>query len=1079
MLIADAGLTGPVRDKLRMTLLVSAVLALTLLFVYLIRSGYREAIDAAATTTRNYAAIMNARLDATLRRAENDLDELARIIPDEALNAGAVPRHNRRIEIELRSQLQQFPELADYAVVDAAGNIIYTTANNAAPPRSVADRHYFGVLRDTPSIGLVFSEVFISRARGKPILVAARALRNGAGAFRGVVLATVDLEYFQHLFQQMAIGARGTIAIFRSDDFTRVVRWPQADDNLNVPLPPDSPTRAAMVSGAGSGTVEFAVSVDGTTRVYSNHALGRYPFFVSVGFARDDVLADWRVRSVTVSLSALVILLGLALALHRLRRADAALKVSAAVMRSTFEQAAVGIANIDVATRRFLIANDKFCELVGYARDELTGMDSIAISPAEDMSARDHEKMQIVEGKIQMSYGERRMVRKDGSLRWVNRSLSLVRDAAGNPDYFIAFIEDISERKRAEAENRNLSRAVEQSPASILITDRAGNIEYVNSRFVQVTGYAREEVAGRNPRILKSGLTPPALYEELWAAILTGSEWRGELCNRRKNGELFWESASVSGVKDENGVVQHYIAVKEDLTERKRNDEKLRASESRLAAVFQASPVALCIMRTGDGRLLETNDAMLQLFGRSRDELVGPQSVDLGIYLDPSQHANMIAQLNARGDIARFHLDMRLNGSDSGIIEASGRTIDLQGEACAILVMVDVTDRKRLEQGHLQAQKLESLGTLAGGIAHDFNNILAAICGNADLVAEDIGPDHISTESIQEIRNGGARATELVRRIMAFGRPREPQQKSVDLAAVTDEVLKLLRSTLPAGILLKKNFSEDTPVVLADSGQIHEVIVNLTTNAAYAIGARAGSIEYRLEALEVNGKFAEDIGDLKPGRYARLTVSDSGSGMSAETMGRIFDAFYTTKPAGVGVGLGLSMVHGIMRSHGGAVAVESTPGKGSSFALYFPAAPHQTRDKVGIEGSHVVRSAGKRVLYVDDEEALVSLIRRAFERLGYRIMAFTAPAEALAEFRAHPQDFDVVVTDATMPGMSGFELVREVLELRPGIPVLMTTGYIGAEEERLARISGICELVLKPVSVNEFVRLLNRLFDGA
>jgi PAS domain S-box-containing protein len=511
-----------------------------------------------------------------------------------------------------------------------------------------------------------------------------------------------------------------------------------------------------------------------------------------------------------------------------------------------------------------------------------------------------------------------------------------------------------SERKLADMELRTLSRAVEQSPASIVITDRAGNIDYVNPRFEQVTGYTRAEANGKNPRILKSGMNAPELYVQLWATISGGGEWRGELCNRRKNGELYWESAAISGVRGETGEIEHYIAVKEDITE-----------------------------------------------------------------------------------------------------------------------------RKRLEEVHRQAQKLESLGTLASGISHDFNNILAAIQGNADLAIEDVGPDHIAMESLQQIRKASGRASELVRRIMAFGRPSEPHHKSADLSAVTGEVINLLRSTLPAGISMTMDFAKDTPHVLADAAQVHEVIVNLTTNAAYAIGPRAGSIEYRLEPMHVTNENASGVPGLKPGRYARLTVIDSGYGMDAAALEHIFDAFYTTKPVGVGTGLGLSMVYGIMKSHGGAVAVESSPGKGSRFHLYFPASEVLAFKEGARASAQSLLTAGQRVLYVDDEEALVFLAKRFLSRKGHSISGFTDPEKALEAFRAHPLDFDVVVTDVSMPHMSGFELARKVLALRPEIPVLVTTGYIRTEDEENARALGIRDLVLKPTNMNDLAQSLDRLFRAS
>ena len=289
-----------------------------------------------------------------------------------------------------------------------------------------------------------------------------------------------------------------------------------------------------------------------------------------------------------------------------------------------------------------------------------------------------------------------------------------------------------------------------------------------------------------------------------------------------------------------------------------------------------------------------------------------------------------------------YDLDMRIRRSDGTerVIHAYGEVDrDAAGKPIRFFGTIqDITEQRRLEELHLQAQKLESLGTLAGGIAHDFNNILAAIRGNADLAAEDVGPDHVAAESLEEIKKASTRAHELVRRIMVFGRPKEIQKAMVDLGAVVGEVLKLLRSTIPTSIALNTTFIPDTPQLFADEGQIHEAIVNLTTNAVHAIGAHTGTIEYRLEPVQVDGKLAQDIPGLKSGRYVRLTVKDSGCGMDAGTMARIFDAFYTTKAAGEGTGLGLSMVHGTMKSHDGAVTVESTPGEGSNFHLYFPVA---------------------------------------------------------------------------------------------------------------------------------------------
>ena len=260
-----------------------------------------------------------------------------------------------------------------------------------------------------------------------------------------------------------------------------------------------------------------------------------------------------------------------------------------------------------------------------------------------------------------------------------------------------------------------------------------------------------------------------------------------------------------------------------------------------------------------------------------------------------------------------------------------------------------LAERQRFERERMQAQKLESLGTLAGGIAHDFNNILSAIRGNAELAAEDVGPTHPATESLAEIQRAGHRAAELVRRITAFGRPAPVQSGRVDLASVVDEALKLLRATLPAGIGLVREFGAGTPPVVADAGQLHEAVVNLTTNAAWAIAAAGGkgTITYRVEPVQADARLAAAVQGLSPGAYARLTVSDTGCGMDEATRARIFDVFFTTKPPGEGTGLGLSMVHGIVKACGGAVTVRSAPGAGATFALYFPASPAEAAARPG------------------------------------------------------------------------------------------------------------------------------------
>ena len=442
--------TGTRRSKRLITSLGVIVLAVISLLGYLIWSGYREAKHEAETKTLNYAAIIEARLDATLRRADADLQDMARTIPIAALGQQEVSRYARELGAELESHLINFPELAALRIFDANGDRLYTTGSDTTPRTHISDRSYFRLLRDNPQAGLVFSELLISRSRDKPSVVAAKALRDEQGAFRGIALAAIDLNYFQKLFQSLDLGAHGVVSIYRSDNFTPVVRWPVVEGKIDTPLPPGNPIRAALAPGIKTATIEFPSSTDGFVRTYSSRVLDRYPFFVTAGLAREDVLAGWRARALAVGLSALLLLGLLAGLLYWLWRAEAALKANEELMRTTFEQAAVGIAHIAPGTYRILMANGRFCDLLGYARDELIGTDSRLLTPSDDMPARENERAQVMAGKIKTSSSERPLIRKDGALIWVNRNLSLARDRAGQPRYFISVIEDITERKRAD-----------------------------------------------------------------------------------------------------------------------------------------------------------------------------------------------------------------------------------------------------------------------------------------------------------------------------------------------------------------------------------------------------------------------------------------------------------------------------------------------------------------------------------------------------------------------------------------------------------------------------------------------------
>ena len=383
-------------------------------------------------------------------------------------------------------------------------------------------------------------------------------------------------------------------------------------------------------------------------------------------------------------------------------------------------------------------------------------------------------------------------------------------------------------------------------------------------------------------------------------------------------------------------------------------------------------------------------------------------------------------------------------------------------------------DRQRTQAQLRQAQRIQSLGTLAGGIAHDFNNVLAAVGGNAELAARELPADHPAHTHLRRIEQATGRAADLVQRILAFSRQQDTRRTSVRLQAIVDEVLKLLRATLPATIEIRTRLEADTPSVLADSSQIHQVLMNLGTNAAHAMGDRGGRLEIRLQTVALDAGAATIAPELREGRYVTLSVSDTGSGMDRATLERIFEPFFTTKAPGHGTGLGLSVVHGIMKSHDAAITVESRPGLGTTFQLYFPVADTTVTEPAPPTAENI-RGHGEHVLCVDDEEAILYVATLILQGLGYRVTSSTDAVQALEDFRSRPCEFAAVVTDLSMPGLSGHDLARQIRELRPDIPLVLTAGYVGPAEAEAVQRLGVGDVILKPNLVADLGPALHRL----
>ena len=402
---------------------------------------------------------------------------------------------------------------------------------------------------------------------------------------------------------------------------------------------------------------------------------------------------------------------------------------------------------------------------------------------------------------------------------------------------------------------------------------------------------------------------------------------------------------------------------------------------------------------------------------------------------------------------------------------------DEHGEVIRLLGTVqDVTEKRKLESQLQQSQKMESIGTMAGGIAHDFNNILGIILGNAELAMDDVPEWNPARQNLDEVKKACMRAKDVVRQILSFSRKSEIEQKSINLAPVVTESLKLSRASIPTSIEIRQNISNDVDDILGDPTQIHQIMINLCTNATHAMENDGGILEVTLENTEVDEDTASQYPDLNPGPHVHLGVSDTGDGIKPEVVDRVFDPYFTTKDVGKGTGMGLAVVHGIVKSHHGSISVESELGKGTTFKILFPA----VKEKVGDEpkDAQELPTGKERILFVDDEGAMVNLNQQRLERLGYKVIPKTDPLEALEFFRANPDQIDLVITDMTMPHMTGDKLAQEILNIRSDMPIILCTGYSERMSEDRAQEIGIRKYIEKPIEKETLARSIREVLDG-
>jgi two-component system cell cycle sensor histidine kinase/response regulator CckA len=523
-------------------------------------------------------------------------------------------------------------------------------------------------------------------------------------------------------------------------------------------------------------------------------------------------------------------------------------------------------------------------------------------------------------------------------------------------------------------------------------------------------------------------------------------------------------------VVDEHGVVRKIVGVARDVSEHKRAERALLESQELFAKAFFAGPDAMLVIRASDGAYVDVNGAFERLFECERQRVVASLAAQLGLWPNPEARRALIERVLREGSVRDVQIQLRTERGLARDVMLSGDLVTLGSAPHIVATVRDVTSsmegertKAALEAQLRQAQKLEALGTLAGGIAHDFNNILGAMVAFMDLIRLDVNDRMSVLDHVGELKRAANRARDLVQQILTFSRTQKPSRSVTRLEYSVRDALKLLRSSLPSSIVISSSFDASTPLVLADASQVHQVMMNLGTNAAHAMRERGGDLTIDVALVDVDEALARRRPDLRVGRYARIWVQDSGQGMDEATIKRAFEPFFTTKRQGDGTGLGLAVVHGIVRDHDGAIAIESVLGKGTSVQVYLP--EHIGEPSTEQSGPAALpRGRGERLLVVDDEDALCVSLTQLLTRLGYEAVSKSRPDEALELFRESPDEFALVLTDLTMPGMTGLELAQQILAVKPTAKIALMSGFSGTWTPASVRALGLVDMLVKPLS---------------
>jgi len=744
--------------------------------------------------------------------------------------------------------------------------------------------------------------------------------------------------------------------------------------------------------------------------------------------------------------------------------------------RKIYDAADEAIVLYNPETNRIEDFNPALCHIFGYKPEEIYHL-NIEFLFSSDPPYSFNDAQSRIKAALDGSPQVFEWLTSDhsGQNLWVE--ISIKKTIIADKHHLLIFVRKITENKKTEERLYRLINIVDHIGEGVATSDLNGTITYVNQAWADMHGYSAESLLGKNLSIFHTEEQNANDVIPINKKILRRGYHRGEVGHKRSDGTLFLSHMSSTLQKDDTGKVLGFIRVATDLSEQKKVEEALRENEIKFRYLFNLSPQPISLTDL-NGKVLDVNQKFCEKMQYSRNEIIGKNTLDLGFPAEDRQQFTDL--LIENGDVSGYEISYRVKSNDTIQVQLYSKLVQIKGEFYTLTVFHDITAQRKLEAQLVQSQKMEAIGTLAGGIAHDFNNILSAILGYIELAKIYIEPDSKVFQYLEEVFKAGNRAKDLVRQILSISRQAEQKRKPVNINLMTREALRMLKATLPASIKIKENLDEHICLIEADPVQIHQVVMNLVTNASQSMKDKGGTLTVKLDIEEIRSNIMKKSHDIKAGKYVKLTISDTGHGISVEDRKRIFDPYYTTKAQGMGTGLGLAVAQSIVKKHGGNILFSSKPGVGADFFIYLPVIDKKEFEvnDVALENNSVLPTGIEHILLLDDEETIIETGREMLEYLGYSVETFNKSAYALNEFKKVPERYDLVISDMTMPEMNGDELAKKMIEIRPDIPIIICTGYNPQIDENTAKAIGLKAFIFKPLTFQKLAKTVRDVLDN-